>query len=137
MKKIVIAGITALALILILGVSMAYQGNPLIQGPNYSEDRHAAMQVALDGLDYNSWYTLMTVDGRNPRAVQVVNEDNFAIFVQAHEAMESGDLATAQELRSELGLNNGTGPKNGTGSMNKSGHKGMGQRNNQNCPYAN
>ena len=109
MKKIVTVAIASITLVLLLGIAMAYQGNPLIQGPNYSIDRHEAMENAFNALDYTSWLSLMTGNGNNPKVVQVVNADNFATFAKAHEAMESGDLTTANELRAELGLNNGTG----------------------------
>ena len=114
----------ALGMIALLGVSFvaAYQGDYSVKGPNYSEEREDEMHNAFDNLDYDSWVSLMTESGRNPRVLTVVTEDNFATFVEAHEAGEAGDLERAAELRAELGLNNGSGPKDGTGF---GGGKGM------------
>jgi len=110
-------GLFALGLVALLGVSLvaAYQGDYSVKGPNYSEDRHAAMEDAFDNLDHGAWVTLMTADGRHPRVVDVVNVDNFVTFVEAHDAMEDGDFDRAAELHADLGLNNGAGPKDGTG----------------------
>ena len=125
MKKATIFGLLALMVVGLLattGLVSAYRGDYSVKGPNYSEERHEAMEQAFDTLDYNAWYELMTENGRHPRVVDVVTESNFATFVQAHEAGENGDYETAAALRAELGLNNGNGPKDGTGYG-----KGMGQ----------
>ena len=138
--------IAASFMIALLGMSlvMAYQGNPAVQGPDYSEERHEAMEQAFDNSDYNAWVSLMQETGRNPRVLDVVTEDNFATFVGAHEAAQNGDLERARELRGELGLNDGQGPKDGSGHrgmMNKGSGQGQGQMKAQgnygNCPYAN
>ncbi|MBN1385363.1 hypothetical protein JW968_00105, partial [Candidatus Woesearchaeota archaeon] len=91
----------------------AYRGDYNVKGPNCDEERHEAMESAMDNLDYDAWYALMTQDGRHPRVVDVVTEDNFGTFVRAHEAAQDGDFETAAELRAELGLNNGNGPRDG------------------------
>ncbi len=125
MNKIAKIGLFAfmvVGLIVSTGIVSAYRGDYSVQGPNYSEDRHEAMDDAFDTLDYDAWYQLMTADGRMPRVVEVVTESNFELFAQAHEAAENGDLELAAELRAELGLNNGMGPRDGTGHG-----KGMGQ----------
>lgn len=93
----------------------AYRGDYTAKGPDYTLERHEAMEQAFDNLDYNAWKDLMTNTGRNPRVVQVVNEGNFETFVMAHQAGENGDYELAAKLRSELGLNNGNGPKDGSG----------------------
>ena len=100
----------------------AYKGDPTSEGPNFNEERHESMEVAFETMDYDTWYELMTEDGRHGRVVDIVNEDNFATFVEAHEAAENGDYELAAQLRAELGLNNGHGPRDGTGFG-----KGMGQ----------
>jgi hypothetical protein len=125
MKKTAIFGILTLmviGLVFTSGMVNAYRGDYSVQGPDYSEDRHELMENAFDKLDYTAWYELMTAEDRHPRIVDVVTEDNFEIFVQAHEAGRNGDYETATALRSELGLNNGNGPKDGTGFA-----KGVGQ----------
>ncbi|MFA5961325.1 MAG: hypothetical protein WC848_01425 [Parcubacteria group bacterium] len=112
-KKTII-GLGALAIILggavaFANSSQAYEGDPNVKGPNYSEERHEAMLEAFKNNDYNAWKSLMAGRGR---AMQVVNESNFARFAEAHRLAESGDLAGAQKIRAELGL----GLKNGTGA---------------------
>ena len=118
MKKNTVFGMMALfvvGIILSAGAVSAYRGDYSVEGPNCSPERHEEMQQAFENQDYDSWYNLMTQDGRHPRVVDVVTEDNFDVFVQAHDAGKAGDLETAAQLRAELGLNNGMGPKDGTG----------------------
>lgn len=115
-------GVFALGMIALLGVGFvaAYQGNYSVQGPDYSDERDNAMHNAFDNLDYDAWVSLMTESGRNPRVLTVVNENNFATFVEAHEA---GNSEKATELRAKLGLRNGSGPKDGAGFGNGKGMK--------------
>lgn len=136
--------IFALGMIALLGVSFvaAYHGDSSVQGPNYSEERHEAMEAVFADLDYDAWVELMSEDGRHPRVLDVVTEDNFATFVEMHEAMEAGDFETADELRVDLGLGLGNGAGHGKGSGHGkgmgqgSGMRGMGQYGGE-CPYAN
>ena len=124
-------GVFALGLVALLGVSFvaAYQGDYSVKGPNYSEDRHEAIEDVFDNLDYDAWVALMTADGRHPRVVDAVSEENFVTFVEAHDAMEDGDFDSAAEVRADLGLNNGMGPKDGTGFRRGYGMKqGSGMR---------
>ncbi|MDP2838383.1 MAG: hypothetical protein Q8O53_03865 [Candidatus Moranbacteria bacterium] len=117
MKKTTL-GLGALALLLgVAGVSagtaLAYKGDPAVKGPNYSVERHEAMEKAFENKDYDAWKKLMQGKGR---VTQVVNEGNFAKFAEAHELAEQGKTAEAQKIRQELGL----GLHSGSG-------KGMGQ----------
>ena len=136
MKKATILGLLALMVVgIVASTSLvsAYRGDYSVKGPNYSEERHEAMETAFDQPNYQAWYALMTEEGRHPRVVDVVTESNFATFVKAHEAGESGDDETAAILRAELGLNNGQGLRDGTGfgqGMNQG--KGQGQKMQQN-----
>lgn len=127
MKKGIIFLFVALAVGMVFSTALvsAFRGDYAVKGPNYDEERHIAMENAFDTLDYDAWYALMTEDGRHPRVVDIVTEDNFQTFVEAHEAMEDGDYETATTLRAELGLNSGQGPKDGTG-FGKG--RGMGQK---------
>jgi len=125
MKKATIFGLLALmvvGLVATAGLVSAYRGDYSVKGPDCDEERHEAMEQAFESNDYDAWYALMTEDGRHPRVVDVVTEDNFETFVLAHEAGEDSDYETVAVLRAELGLNNGMGPRDGTGLG-----KGMGQ----------
>jgi len=103
-------GLGALALFLgVAGVSataLAYRGDVNVKGPNYTEERHEAMEKAFENKDYDAWKNLMQGRGNVTR---VINQDNFAKFAEVHELIEEGKTAEAQKLRQELGLNNGSG----------------------------
>lgn len=115
MKKLILGlGISALVLG-VAGTAAAYQGNPKVQGPNYSPERHEAMVKALENKDYVAWQNLMQGRGR---VTQVINQDNFAKFAEAHQLAMQGKLVEAQKIRQELGLGSHSGSgkaMNGTG----------------------
>lgn len=96
-----------------VGSAMAYRGDSTVHGPNFSVERHEALEKAFENNDYDAWKGLMQGRGR---VSQVVNRDNFPRFVEAHKLMEQGKTAEAQKIRQELGL----GAHNGAG-------KGMGK----------
>jgi len=138
-------GILAISMVFVLsaGAITAYQGDTSVQGPYYSEERHEVMQQTFDNLDYNSWKALMEENPKASRVMQMVNEENFATFAEAHNAALAGDFEKAKELRASLGLNNGQGPKDGSGfragnGMKQGSGQGMkGQGNKGNHMYAN
>ena len=105
-------GIGTLAVVLgtlgVVGTAQAYRGDPTVQGPNYTTERHTAMEQAFDNKDYTAWANLMQNRGR---VTQIINKDNFAKFTEAHELAEQGKTVEAQKIRQELGL----GLQNGTG----------------------
>jgi len=112
-KRNIVLGLGALALILGVGGAMvgtadAYKGDPSVKGPNYSVERHTAMEKAFETADYTAWSKLMSDKGR---VTEVINKDNFAKFAEAHELTEKGDKAGAAKIRAELGL----GLKDGSG----------------------
>lgn len=117
-KKSLILGAAALAITgsAFAPTILAYQGDPNVQGPNYTAERHEAMEKAFENNDYYAWKALMA--DNNGRVTEVVNEQNFAQFAQAHELAEQGDVSGSQAIRSSLGL----GKQNGTGS-----HRGQGR----------
>lgn len=121
MKKTIL-GLGVLAIIGIAGLSasavFAYQGDPVVKGPNYSTDRHTAMEQAFENKDYNAWKNLMTGNGH---VTQVINKDNFAKFAEAHDLAEQGKIVEAKEIRQELGLGLNNGSGSGCGFQNGSG----------------
>ncbi len=149
MKNKKTMGFVALGIVALLGISLvaAYQGDPSVKGPNYSDDRHQAMQEAFTNYDYNAWVALMTEDGRSPGVLNKIDESNFALFVDSHNAAISGDLDKAAELRAELGLGQGMkqGQGNGQSMKGQGMHSGQGSGNaykgsqgySRECPYAN
>jgi len=110
-KTSILLGLTALVIggaAIAPQAVLAYRGDPAVKGPNYTEERHTAMEKAFETKDYNAWKNLMQEKGR---VTQVVNKDNFVKFAQAHELAEQGKTEEANKIRTELGLglHNGTG----------------------------
>lgn len=104
--------LTAVAVSTISGQVLAYKGDPNVQGPNCTPERHEAMEKAFENNDYNAWKNLMQGKGR---VTQVINEGNFAKFAQAHKLAEEGKTAEAAKIRQELGLGLRNGSGNGQG----------------------
>lgn len=120
-------GLGLLALIIFGGAGLyagsvsAYQGDPAVKGPNYTAERHEAMEQAFLNKNYTAWKNLMAGRGR---VTQVINQDNFAKFAEAHNLAVQGKTAEAQKIREELGL----GLNNGAGCGLKDGSgRGMGK----------
>jgi hypothetical protein len=123
-KRSTLVGLGALALVLGVGGAMAttadaYKGDPAVKGPNYSIERHTAMEKAFETKDYTAWKELMSGKGK---VIEIINEDNFTKFAEAHELAEKGDKIGAAKIRAELGLGlkDGSGQRNGAGrGMNR------------------
>lgn len=101
-------------------LALAYQTDPNVQGPNYSQERHEIMEKAFANNDYNTWKSQMQEKGR---VTQVINESNFTKFAQAHKLAEEGKIEEAKQIRTELGLGlrNGTGNRKGQGQQKGNG----------------
>lgn len=110
---ICVAVLTAGVLGMGLQAASAYQGDPSVTGPNYSADRHEAMQQAFADGNYEAWKELM--DGKG-RVAEMVTEENFTSFARAHELALEGDIEGAREIRQELGLTQGLRHGNGEGA---------------------
>ncbi len=124
-KKILgLAGVSLLALgalIVLPNLTQAYRGDMTVKGPNYTAERHEAMEKAFNSNDFATWQKLM--DGRG-RVTQVINKDNFTKFAEIHKLTESGKIAEAQKLRAELGLGLHNGQGKGTGfGMGRMGNR--------------
>ncbi len=116
MNKLVFASLTGIAVLAIATPVFAYRGNPEVQGPNYSPERHEAMEVVFEKNDYQGWLKLM--EGKAWRLKEVVNSQlKFEEFARAHEA---GTDALAK-FRTDNGL---TGQGNGSrqGARDGSGY---------------
>ena len=87
---------------------LAYRGDPNIQGPDCSPQRHEIITKAFADNDYNAWEEQMQGRGR---VTQVINEQNFADFAKMHQLRLEGKTDEANEIRAELGL----GLKDGSG----------------------
>lgn len=117
MSKKVMIPIGVIALVSAAGVAYAayaYQGDPTQKGPNFSVERHEAMQKAFESNDYSAWKGLMNGRGR---VTQVVNEGNFARFAEMHRLMLDGKYDEANQIREDLGLRAQNRDRNGDGNL--------------------
>ena len=122
-------GIFSVLVMSLLAVSMvfAYQGDPNVKGPEYSEEKHEAMQAAFEGLNYEAWSALMIETGRGPKILTVITEDNFEDFVAAKQSAIDGDFDPLNEFKASLGLGVGQ-MKHGNGeALGKYQGQGAGQ----------
>ena len=121
-KTKILTGLSLLTLtgLMIVPVAGAYRGDPNVQGPSYTEERHEAITNAFDNNDYNTWKEQMQGRGR---VTQVVNESNFAKFAQAHKLMLEGKTEEANQIRQELGLGLHDGSGYGSGQGNGQGYE--------------
>jgi hypothetical protein len=89
------------------------------------EAHRAEMDALLDAGDYDAWAEYVTEGERGGKILEVINEDNFDEFVEAHELMEIGRgyMEDAKELFEELGLEKG---QNGPGHFGKNMKHGKG-----------
>ncbi len=73
------------------------------------------MDLAIE-QGYDAWIEVVEDMDHTPPMYEMVSEENFDIFVDLHEARESGDWETARTLSEELGFE--------SGRMGR-GHRGM------------
>jgi len=115
-KKILLTvlglGVIAVTGFAALNSASAYQGDYTKKGPNYTPERHDAMQTALNNNDYEAWKNLMQGKGR---VTEVINEQNFSKFAEAHKLAEEGNFEQADAIRKELGLRTRDGQPTGSG----------------------
>ena len=102
------------------GSALAYQGDYSQKGPNYTSEKHEIMETAFVNNDYDAWQEQMTGQGR---VSQVINQDNFAQFAEAHRLGKAGDTAGADAIRTELGLRTSNGEKMGAGYKGTNGNR--------------
>lgn len=122
-KTVLTLGATALVLgglIMLPSSADAYRGDPSVEGPDCTDERHQEMEQAFETNDFAAWESLMQGKGR---VTEVVNEGNFARFAEAHELAEEGKMDEARQIREELGL--------GLGDGSGQGQKGQGMGRNR------
>ena len=113
----IISGTVAVIVVGVIASSSvsAYRGDYSEQGPECSPERHAEMTKAMNDNDYNAWTELM---GDRGKVTQVINEENFSRFTEAHKLAQEGEYEEADAIRKELGLRTRDGERVG-------GHRGM------------
>lgn len=113
MKKSLIAGLSAITLLSSATLASAYRGDPSVQGPNYSSERHTAMQSAFSAGEngYGDWLKLM--EGKAYRLRQVITDSKiFGEFARAHQ--EGVEAVSAFRAKYNLGTP-GQGVRTGSG----------------------
>ena len=108
-KKVVgIASLVAITLLL-AGTVFAYRGDPMAKGPDYAQEKCEQVEAAMESGNYAEWVRLREENNlpMHGRMFQVINEENFSLFKQLHEAREEGDTETMNQIRQELGLGEG------------------------------
>lgn len=117
MNKYILASLTGIAVLAIATPALAYKGNPDVQGPNYTPERHEAMEQVFASGDYQGWHKLMENKAWRLKEV-ITNEVKFQEFAKAHEAGE--DALT--QFRVDNGLNGNMGSGSQRGMRDGSGY---------------
>lgn len=102
-------GVLALGAVAFATGTFAYQGDPAKRGPNYTPERHEAMQKAFESNDYAAWKAQMGGFG----ATRKVTKQNFVRFSEMRKLMLEGKTTEANAIRAELGLGQGGGQGRG------------------------
>lgn len=103
-KILLVPALFLLAATVLPSTLMAYRGDPSVQGPNCTPERHTAMTQAFEKLDYEAWKALMP---EKSRAAKVITKENFARFSEMRRLMLEGKKDEASVIRAELGLGQG------------------------------
>ncbi len=101
MKKTLI--IASLAIIISLGSVYslsAWQGEKLNRSNN--QEIKEELQLAIVNQDYNTWLEHKT-DRLACNQKDLITEENFALFSQAHELLRAGEIEEAKEIFQTLG----------------------------------
>ena len=99
-KNLMIAG---LAIIISLGAvysASAFQGERLNRSNN--QEMKEELNLSMVHQDYNTWLELKT-DRVPCKDVDLINEENFALFSQAHQLLKEGRIDEAKEIFEALG----------------------------------
>ena len=117
LKKLLLSS-TGLAIVGVMGLvaahssALAYRGDYSQPGPNYTAERHEAMEKAFTDLDYQAWKALRQNRGR---VSQIINAENFPEFAQARQLAKEGKTSEANAIRQKLGLRTNNGKPLGRG----------------------
>lgn len=93
--------------------ALAYRGDPSVQGPNCTPERHEAMIDAIENNDYQAWKDLMQGRGK---ISEVITEENFSRFTEMRKLRHEGKTEEADQIRAELGLGLGGRHQKGDGT---------------------
>lgn len=113
MKNKKVLGIFAIALVLVLGVSLVSAfGNGL--GNNIYEEDKEALKTAIESNDYETWAQIKNaqVSEENFNEIKIRHQQRAEYRSQIQEARESEDYELLSELKAEFGRGKGMHRKN-------------------------
>lgn len=93
--------------------ALAYRGDPSVEGPNCTAERHEEMVKAFEDNAYQAWKELSQGKGRKS---EVITEENFSKFAEMRKLRLEGKVEEANQIRTELGLGLGGRYQRGDGS---------------------
>jgi len=118
MKKSLIAGLSVVTLLASTTSTFAYQGDPSVQGPNYSPERHTALQAAFDAgaNGFQNWLKLMENKAYRLKEV-ITNGEIFGEFAATHNnGVEAVTAFRAKYNLGTAGQGQGRGLRDGSGA---------------------
>lgn len=74
-------------------------------GFDLRESNRDLVKVAIDNGDYEAWVKAVSSMGHGNNVKDIINEENFAEFVEFHKELDEGNLENAKIISDELGLN--------------------------------
>lgn len=77
----------------------------------FMENREEIKEAVENG-DYDAWVALHEDGEREAKILEYINEDNFHLLAELHEAIQNQDFETAQAIKEELGMPLGEGHTN-------------------------
>ncbi len=80
------------------------QNNDAAQTRMQGSEHRAEVEAAIEAGDYEAWVSAMGDCPRSQEMTKAITSENFPTFIKMHEALQNGDLTSAQTLREELGL---------------------------------
>jgi len=69
----------------------------------FMENREEIKEAVENG-DYDAWVALHEDREREAKILEYINEDNFHLLAELHEAIQNQDFETAKEIKDQIGL---------------------------------
>lgn len=102
MKKKILIGVTAvvvLAVVAVVAASFAFHFGRNMARFDDMKAKQTEITAAVTSGDYDTWYGLMTENGRSPEILETITKDNFAQYSEAYKLMDQ-----AKTILADLGV---------------------------------
>jgi len=108
--------------LVLVGMVTAFQGAPNREGHKFNgefkekfeefREIHDQLRVAMENGDYNEWLSIIEENDlpMREKITSVINEDNFHLLKELHDAREAGDIDRVMEIKEDLGIGPGRPP---------------------------